>query len=72
MVVKCLGLGFKSCLCHRVILGKFLNLSEPFLSSSAKWEYLFIIDSLRYQIHGILLKSQKDNKHKAVSKVPGP
>lgn len=30
MVVKCLGLGFKSCLCHRVILGKFLNLSEPF------------------------------------------
>lgn len=63
MVVKCLGLGFKSCLCHCVILGKFLNLSEPSLSSSAKWECLFIIDSLRYQMHGILLKIQKDNEY---------
>lgn len=72
MVVQCLGLGFKSCLCRCVILVKFLNLSEPFWSSSTKWECLFIIDSLRYQMHGILLKIQKDNEHKAVSNVPGP
>lgn len=30
MVVKHLGLRFKSCLCYCVTLDKFLNLSEPF------------------------------------------
>lgn len=72
MVVKLLGLGFEFCLYYCVALGKFLNFSEPFFPIICKMEMLvYNLFFVSYQIHGILLKIQQDNEHKAVSKLLG-
>lgn len=48
MVVKHLGLGFKSCFCYCVTLGKFLNLSElpPICKMGIFVDNLLVIYSL--------------------------